>query len=365
MDFPDLTDYDLEQQRLKRQRLLAQQLLSAPEPEGSMVSGHFVPAGYGRYTARALDHMRGNQLNAEIDQQERQLARREAEETAKFLGDIPTSTPATPSQLAPGLRLPTLRQTIAQQLGQTLDYPQQNQQAQAKAQEAQTLAQLKEEERRQTKEEERQFRAEQAQAQRDFQAGQNQLYRRTADQLAHASPGSPGKAPGAASESERGAAGYLGRMQAAEALLEQIGPAGDQTLRQAITEAIPSVGDYAQRVTGSDPQNMTVQAQRDWVRAKLRKESGAVIGEQEMADEIRTYFPRAGDSDALKAQKRQSRLQAQEQMRSSAGRVDPTRAPQAVPPQTPARVRVSTREEWQALPPGTPYTLPDGRTGVR
>ena len=62
------------------------------------------------------------------------------------------------------------------------------------------------------------------------------------------------------------------------------------------------------------------QQQEDWVRAKLRKESGAVIGDEEMAREISTYFPEVGDKpDVLKA-KAQSRRIAEEAMRKSGGR---------------------------------------------
>ena len=34
-------------------------------------------------------------------------------------------------------------------------------------------------------------------------------------------------------------------------------------------------------------------------------------------------------------------------------------------PKPNAPVTIKSQAEWQALPPGTPYTLPDGRKGVR
>jgi len=57
----------------------------------------------------------------------------------------------------------------------------------------------------------------------------------------------------------------------------------------------------------------------DWVRAKLRKESGAVIGPKEMQDEIITYFPQPGDSAAVIKQKAESRRAAERAMSISAG----------------------------------------------
>lgn len=61
------------------------------------------------------------------------------------------------------------------------------------------------------------------------------------------------------------------------------------------------------------------QAQEDWVRAKLRKESGAAIGEGEMDREISAYFPRAGDSKEVMEQKRRARQTATDAMKFSSG----------------------------------------------
>ena len=121
-------------------------------------------------------------------------------------------------------------------------------------------------------------------------------------------------------ESERSSAGYLGRMEAAEKHLTDAQPL--PLWQQKGLDKAPSLTNY----TLTPKQQVTRQQQEDWVRAKLRKESGAVIGEEEMAREIRTYFPQAGDSPQVIQQKAQSRAQAHEQMRSSAGRSKPTEA---------------------------------------
>jgi hypothetical protein len=63
-------------------------------------------------------------------------------------------------------------------------------------------------------------------------------------------------------------------------------------LSDYLAQGIPIVGNYM-----VDPNAQVYrQAQEDWVRAKLRKESGAVIADEEMAKEIETYFPQPGDS---------------------------------------------------------------------
>ncbi len=61
------------------------------------------------------------------------------------------------------------------------------------------------------------------------------------------------------------------------------------------------------------------QAQENWVTANLRQESGAAIGKDEMAKDVRKFFPAPGDSDAVKAQKAQARAVAQQGMVVQAG----------------------------------------------
>jgi hypothetical protein len=124
-------------------------------------------------------------------------------------------------------------------------------------------------------------------------------------------------------EYERAAKGYFDRMQAAEAIMAEVGPKGVPTEVTEAVGALPLIGDYARRKTMSVEQQRFRQAQEDWVRAKLRKESGAVIGAKEMVDEIRTYFPMPGDSPEVIAQKAQARQIAIGGMRDMAGATVP------------------------------------------
>lgn len=119
-------------------------------------------------------------------------------------------------------------------------------------------------------------------------------------------------------DGERTASGYTRRMIEAENTLS--------TLPQE--SQMPGIGEYivggvsdtaANFMRGADRQQSR-QAQEDWVRAKLRKESGAVIGEEEMAREISTYFPMPGDGPKVVEQKARSRRIAIQAMESSSGR---------------------------------------------
>ena len=133
----------------------------------------------------------------------------------------------------------------------------------------------------------------------------------------------PPQASAKPAEYERAAKGYFDRMQAAEAIMAEVGPKGVPTEVTEAVGALPLIGDYARRKTMSVEQQRFRQAQEDWVRAKLRKESGAVIGAKEMADEIRTYFPMPGDSPEVIAQKAQARQIAIGGMRDMAGATVP------------------------------------------
>lgn len=61
------------------------------------------------------------------------------------------------------------------------------------------------------------------------------------------------------------------------------------------------------------------QAQENWVTANLRQESGAAIGKDEMAKDVRKFFPAPGDALEVKAQKAQARAVAQQGMVVQAG----------------------------------------------
>lgn len=121
---------------------------------------------------------------------------------------------------------------------------------------------------------------------------------------------------------EKTAAGYLGRMKAAEKLIGGLA-GGEPTVGTSVAGAIPFVGDYAQRKLMNTRQQQYKQAADDWIRAKLRKESGAVIGDVEMKREYQTYFPQPGDEPETIKQKAMARRQAEEQMIQSAGRAAP------------------------------------------
>jgi hypothetical protein len=132
-----------------------------------------------------------------------------------------------------------------------------------------------------------------------------------------------GEKAGKSTEGEKASAGYLGRMQASEGVLATEGKSGQEGPITALM-GHEGTGAYLRPLTESKGQQRYRAAQEDWVRAKLRKESGASIPAAEMEREIRTYFPQPFEDPSVSDQKAQARAQAVEQMRTTAGSVQPT-----------------------------------------
>lgn len=128
------------------------------------------------------------------------------------------------------------------------------------------------------------------------------------------------KGTGNATEGERNAAGYLMRMTEASKLLDEFEGRGAATYKTQAAGAVPLVGGAIRRAVMTPEQQQYRQAQEDWVRAKLRKESGASIATDEMDREIETYFPMPGEGKEVIAQKRKARATANAAMRQSSGR---------------------------------------------
>lgn len=132
-----------------------------------------------------------------------------------------------------------------------------------------------------------------------------------------------GKEAGKLNESQGNATAFGMRMQASNKIIDDL--SADKTFRGALVEKVPFVGQTAGRVLPSalggtsDAQQRFNQAKSNFITAVLRKESGAVIGEDEFAREDAKYFPQVGDSEATIKQKADARKLAIDAMRIQAG----------------------------------------------
>jgi len=115
--------------------------------------------------------------------------------------------------------------------------------------------------------------------------------------------------------------GFLNRMGAAEQIIEALDSSGFDS--SSLWENAKTVSN----VTASSDMQQYRQAADDWIRAKLRKESGAVIGPEEMAKEYEIYFPRIGDGQKVIDQKKGARKEAEKAMKIASGRAFAKNAP--------------------------------------
>ena len=146
-----------------------------------------------------------------------------------------------------------------------------------------------------------------------------------------------GTSGGNPTEAQSNAVGFAQRMERTTGILSPLEAAGKFPLTgSAIAGSVPMVGGTLRRAAQSPEVQKYDQAAQDWIRAKLRKESGAAIGKEEAATEYATYFPMPGDSPDVIAQKAAARDVATQAMRESAGKFYKpftAPAPQAAPAQ--------------------------------
>lgn len=165
--------------------------------------------------------------------------------------------------------------------------------------------------------------------------------------------GPPPKAP---TEDQSKAATFARRMELAENDLAQVEKTGYD--RSGSLESAQAAGPSG--LNSSNGQRWS-NAEKNFATANLRKESGAVIGEDEMKNQEKLYFPRWHDSKETKAQKARNRAQAFEGMKSAAGaQFEKVRS--MVPGQV---AQPKTRAEKDALPSGTKYIGPDGKIATK
>lgn len=143
--------------------------------------------------------------------------------------------------------------------------------------------------------------------------------------LSNAAPPNPYAPRGKLTDEQAKAGLYATRMAAANDIigpLEKINQGMGGWLEGTVTNAAPIATNSMQ---SADRQRF-IQAQRDFINAVLRRESGAVIAEPEFQNARQQYFPQPGDTPEQLQQKAANRRIAIEGIMSAAG-------PQYQPPQ--------------------------------
>lgn len=121
-----------------------------------------------------------------------------------------------------------------------------------------------------------------------------------------ADPNTP-KGKNALTDTQAKALQFGSRMQASEGILSTMAAAGvnQPGLIKRGADAVGLGG--AANWTQSPQQQQVEQAQRDFINAALRRESGAAIADSEFSNARLQYFPQPGDSAQVIAQKKQNR----------------------------------------------------------
>jgi hypothetical protein len=137
---------------------------------------------------------------------------------------------------------------------------------------------------------------------------------------ANAAKAAADKAP---TEFQSKAALFGARAEEADKILSSVdySPAA-LSAKQAVSN-VPLVGGAlgaAANVVTSNNNQRAEQAQRDFINAILRLESGAVIGKEEFENARKQYFPQPGDSAEVIAQKAANRRTAIEGLKRGAGK---------------------------------------------
>lgn len=137
-------------------------------------------------------------------------------------------------------------------------------------------------------------------------------------------PNNPFAPSGKQTEGQANASLYVGRMFNSEKILRD--PKSVEAATSSVERAIdstPIVGASGMTGLGNFAQSESYQkfdqAQRDFINATLRRESGAVISDQEFDNARKQYFPRPGDTKDVIEQKKLNRMQAIKGIAGAAG----------------------------------------------
>ena len=124
------------------------------------------------------------------------------------------------------------------------------------------------------------------------------------------------------SAQQSNAEGFYDRMISANSEIDRVVAGADGEIGTADDYSPITFGEAVSSVTNATASNEYQryrQAAENWIRANLRKESGAVIGPEEMQAEFENYFPVFGDKPGVIAQKARNRKVTEEAMRKAAG----------------------------------------------
>jgi hypothetical protein len=153
-------------------------------------------------------------------------------------------------------------------------------------------------------------------------------------------------------EAQGKATGFALRAKEASDILDVVGKDGkvQPGVLKRVGESVPLVGEglgTLLNVTQTPQQQQVEQAQRNFLNAILRQESGAAINQSEFDNGKKQYFPQPGDSKEVIEQKRLNRENVVKSLQVAAGPGMKQVAPSA-------GIKVGTVEEGYKFKGGDP-----------
>lgn len=140
------------------------------------------------------------------------------------------------------------------------------------------------------------------------------------------SKGNPITKAGKPTEAETNAAGFANRMIAANEITSKLAKGTQPKFGEAALSIIPLIGKaipeiIPEGIGGLSPERRQyLQAANNFIRANLRKESGAAIGVDEWKQEFINYFPQYNDDEQTIKNKEMFRNILTQNMKGSAGK---------------------------------------------
>ena len=382
-------DYRLQQQRLAERKRMAQALIdqAAQSNGGSgMAGGVYMVGNQWGNVAKSLG---GMLMGAMADRDQRQLAEGQRQAQADWSDRYANASPEDQQGLLIEARNKGLRYDLEQQFAkEERDRIEKGEQAAA----------------------DRLARAEEAEARRVWQAEQDAKYKRTMEDAMRLKqtptihitnsgggggrggvkapsgyrynedgtalepiPGGPhdpaSKADKPLNENQGNALIYGTRAAQAQNVLDEVGsnysPIKLDMARGA--EKVPGGRQAANTMLLGANEQKVDQAQRNFINAIMRRESGAVISPQEFDNARKQYFPEQGDSNEVLKQKKANR----ELVIKGLGQVSGPQGARAIAaeqgnkPAPAERTVVKSKAEFDALPAGTAWETPDGKRGTK
>lgn len=145
----------------------------------------------------------------------------------------------------------------------------------------------------------------------EYEFAKSQGYKGTYTQYQNEDANRKARALGVLTQPQLQAKGYYDRTVESDQIISNLG--------DKFTGLSSYIGQYTPNILKSSDRQQLEQAEKNFINAVLRKESGAAIAKTEFDNAAQQYFPQPGDSKEVLAQKKQNRLTTMQSLQRQGG----------------------------------------------